>query len=166
MDTDDKKVLDEEAIAEEEFVADLEDTIENPLVYDGGKITVQEKIEPEPTEQKEELVGAIGTGDLTPEKEPFNNEDALRSENVNNDENPFGADSTSEKVFGGPDTAPLDNASETIAPSGDATFGAANGGAENTPVVTDFSASESVATSSEPTIEQLANDLIKFYLNL
>ena len=101
MDTnDDKKVFDEEAIAEEEFVADLEDTIENPLVYDGDKITVQNKVESKPTEQKEELTGAIGTGDLTPEIEPFNNEDALRSENVNNDGNPFGTDSTSEKAFG------------------------------------------------------------------
>ncbi|MBP5656488.1 hypothetical protein J6X15_02810 [Candidatus Saccharibacteria bacterium] len=157
MDVDDKKVFDEEAIAEEEFVADLEDTIENPLVYDGEKITVQEK--PEPIEQKEELSGAIGTGDLTPENEPFNNENALRSENVSNDENPFGADSTSEKAFGGPDTAPLDNASETIAPSGDTTFDSASG-AESTPGVTDFSTSEPAATTStgEPTIEQLAKE--------
>ena len=164
MDADNKTVIDEEAIAEEEFVADLEDTIENPLVYDGEKITVQEKPEQLIVEEKEELTGAIGTGDLTPEGEPFNNEEALRSESVNNDENPFGVDSGSEKAFGGPETAPLDNATETIVPSaapeagsGDS-FGVADTGA-GTPGVTDFSASgpSAMASTSEPTIEQLVN---------
>ena len=170
MDADDKKIIDEEAIAEEEFVADLEDTIENPLVYDGDKLTVQKKEEPVTDKKEGGLEGAIGTGGLAADPEPFNNENAYRSESVNNDENPFGADPNTEKAFGGPDAAPLDDASETIAPSTAPDTGGNPFGAEvnnNTPDVTDFSttvdtttsaAPEAATTASAPTIEQLANE--------
>ena len=116
MDTENKETIDEEAIAEEEFVSDLEDTIENPLVYDGDKLTVQSKKTQEEGEKKEELAGAIGSGELVVNT-PFNNEEALRSENMNDGDNPFGSDSTTNKGFDGPDKAPLDDATETIAPS-------------------------------------------------
>lgn len=118
LDADEEKKIDEEAIAEEEFVADLEDTIENPLVFDGDKITVEnKKNESASKPEREELPGAVGSGDLIPEEKPFNNEEALRSENVNNDQNPFSPDSPSEKGFGGPNIAPLEDAAETIAPA-------------------------------------------------
>ncbi|MCR4753528.1 MAG: hypothetical protein K5837_03885 [Candidatus Saccharibacteria bacterium] len=118
LDADEEKKIDEEAIAEEEFVADLEDTIENPLVFDGDKITVEnKKNESASKPEREELPGAVGSGDLIPEEKPFNNEEALRSENVNNDQNPFSPDSPSEKGFGGPNVAPLEDAAETIAPA-------------------------------------------------
>ena len=120
---DDKEVIDEEAVAEEEFVSDLEDTIENPLVYDGDRLTVQNKVMQEDGGEKEELAGAIGSGELVVNK-PFNNEEALRSENMNDGDNPFGSDSTTNEGFGGPDKAPLEDAAETIAPS------AASNGAE------------------------------------
>lgn len=122
LDADEEKKIDEEAIAEEEFVADLEDTIENPLVFDGDKITVEnKKNESASKPEREELPGAVGSGDLIPEEKPFNNEEALRSENVNNDQNPFSPDSPSEKGFGGPNVAPLEDAAETIAPAATAT---------------------------------------------
>ncbi len=118
LDADEEKKIDEEAIAEEEFVADLEDTIENPLIFDGDKITVEnKKNESASKPEREELPGAVGSGDLIPEEKPFNNEEALRSENVNNDQNPFSPDSPSEKGFGGPNVAPLEDAAETIAPA-------------------------------------------------
>ena len=118
LDADEENKIDEEAIAEEEFVADLEDTIENPLVFDGDKITVEnKKNESASKPEREELPGAVGSGDLIPEEKPFNNEEALRSENVNNDQNPFSPDSPSEKGFGGPNVAPLEDAAETIAPA-------------------------------------------------
>ena len=117
MDNNEKKAIDEEAVAEEEFVSDLEDTIENPLVYDGDKLTVQSKIEAEAEgENKEQLAGAIGSGELVVNI-PFNNEEALRSENMNDGDNPFGSDSTTNNKYDGPDKAPLDNATETIVPS-------------------------------------------------
>ena len=122
LDADEENKIDEEAIAEEEFVADLEDTIENPLVFDGDKITVEnKKNESASKPEREELPGAVGSGDLIPEEKPFNNEEALRSENVNNDQNPFSPDSPSEKGFGGPNVAPLEDAAETIAPAAAAT---------------------------------------------
>lgn len=118
LDADEENKIDEEAIAEEEFVADLEDTIENPLVFDGDKITVENKKNGSASKpEREELPGAVGSGDLIPEEKPFNNEEALRSENVNNDQNPFSPDSPSEKGFGGPNVAPLEDAAETIAPA-------------------------------------------------
>ncbi len=176
----DKKVIDEEAIAEEEFVADLEDTIENPLVYDGEKVTVQEKPKAEiPEEKKEELTGAIGTGDLTPDNEPFNNEEALRSESVNNDENPFGSsDTTSDKNLSGAADAPLEDAAETISPAAPVAEGAATTeetASDANPFMTSDSAAEDATSttetpaadatpatdapvvSSEPTVEQIAN---------
>ena len=77
LDADEENKIDEEAIAEEEFVADLEDTIENPLVFDGDKITVEnKKNESASKPEREELPGAVGSGDLIPEEKPFNNEEA------------------------------------------------------------------------------------------
>lgn len=76
----------DEAIAEEEFVADEEDTV-NPMLF---KEEAEEEKPVEPTEAEKMLNGgAIGSGNLevvTPEK-PFNNEEALRNENVNEEEN-------------------------------------------------------------------------------
>ena len=134
MDAENKEAIDEEAIAEEEFVSDLEDTIENPLVYDGDKLTVQSKKTQEEGEKKEELAGAIGSGELVVNT-PFNNEEALRSESMNNGDNPFGSDSTTNKGFDGPDKAPLDDATETIAPS-------ATTGEEEAPSATETTESE------------------------
>jgi len=150
MDADDNKIIDDEAIAEEEFVADLEDTIENPLVYDGEKITVQNG--PKEEEEVEGLPGAIGTGGLVADPEPFNNENALRSESVNNDGNMFGADPNSEKSFRGPDTAPLDNASETMAPVSDS-LGGGMGGDMNTPGAAAPSAMDVVNTPANAAAE-------------
>ena len=117
MDIDEQEnTLDEEAVAEEEFIADPEETIkDNPLVYDNKN---KENNDSAATNQKQEaLVGAIGTGDLTFGGGPFNNEEALRSESVNSDDNAFGANPSSENPFGGPETAPLSDATETIAPA-------------------------------------------------
>ena len=177
MDENNKEAIDEEAIAEEEFVSDLEDTIENPLVYDGdNKLTVQNKKAPEEEgEKKEELAGAIGSGELVVNT-PFNNEEALRSESMNDGDNPFGSSSTTDKGFDGPDKAPLDDATETIAPSTTPKEEAPNitESAESEPAVSTpaaesepasaVAASDSAATSSEtpvvsnaPTTEDSAN---------
>ena len=154
MDIDNQEgILDEEAIAEEEFIADPEETIkDNPLVYDGEKVEeVQGEIEV--AEDAGALTGAIGTGNLTLGGGPFNNEEALRSESVRNDENPFEENPSSEGSFGGPDAAPLSDATETIEPAEakqDGAFGA-----------TDFSAEAGVATATEaaePTIADLAKE--------
>ena len=76
----------DEAIAEEEFVADEEDTV-NPMLF---REEAEEETPVEPTEAEKMLNGgAIGSGNLEviiPEK-PFNNEEALRNENVNEEEN-------------------------------------------------------------------------------
>ena len=152
LDADEEKVIDEEAIAEEEFVADLEDTIENPLVFDGDKVTVESKKDESASKpEREELPGAVGTGDLIPEEKPFNNEEALRSENVNNDQNPFSPDSPSEKGFGGPDVAPLEDAAETIAPAASTTATAEG--------ATEASTSNPFADSAEkPSVAQSDNN--------
>lgn len=73
----DKKPLsiDEEAKAEEEFIADREDTVENPLVGLSGD-EEEEKSDEEKKDEGAELPGAIGTGKLESEsvEEPLNNE--------------------------------------------------------------------------------------------
>lgn len=82
--------LEAEAMAEEEFISDKEDEIENPLVYgDDKKLHLESQLhESEVDEKKDILPGAIGTGDLEAEGLPFNNEQALREEkmNENNDQ--------------------------------------------------------------------------------
>ena len=165
MDADSQPVIDEEAIAEEEFVADVEDVVGgNPLVYGGNETTAQNTLGQSDEEEKEKLAGAIGTGDLASAGGPFNNENALRSESVNNNENPFGVDSGSEKAFGGPGTAPLDNATDTIAPnvvpeaSGNS-FGVTEPGMETSGVASATMGGQSMTAGvSEPTIGQLTNN--------
>ena len=81
-DTEKKVELEDEAIAEEEFVAIEEDEI-NPMLFD-EQAAEEEPVEP--AEEEKLLDGAIGSGDLEIPEEPFNNEEALRNENVNEDE--------------------------------------------------------------------------------
>ena len=82
LDETEKRVASEdEAIAEEEFVSHAEDEV-NPMLFDE---TVEE--EPvEPTEEEKLLDGAIGSGNLEIPEQPFNNEEALRNENVNEED--------------------------------------------------------------------------------
>ena len=143
MDADEKKVVDEEAIAEEEFVADLEDTIENPLVYDGDKLTVQDK--PKDSEvggEKKELEGAVGTGDLLVAT-PFNNEEALRNEKLSDEEGSLSSgEASGPKVDGVSDAAP----------AGGLAVGS-NDGEKNTPSEAPKNEPDPVPA---PTIEELA----------
>ncbi len=83
--------LEAEAIAEEEFISDREDEIENPLVYgDDDKLHLESQLhESEVNEKKDALPGAIGTGDLETEGLPFNNEQALREEKMNENNGPL-----------------------------------------------------------------------------
>ena len=87
--------LEAEAMAEEEFISDKEDEIENPLVYgDDKKLHLESQLhESEVDEKKDILPGAIGTGDLEAEGLPFNNEQALREEKMNENNNPLKNDS-------------------------------------------------------------------------
>ena len=87
--------LEAEAMAEEEFISDKEDEIENPLVYgDDKKLHLESQLhESEVDEKKDILPGAIGTGDLEVEGLPFNNEQALREEKMNENNDPLKNDS-------------------------------------------------------------------------
>lgn len=87
--------LEAEAMAEEEFISDKEDEIENPLVYgDDKKLHLESQLhESEVDEKKDILPGAIGTGDLEAEGLPFNNEQALREEKMNENNDPLKNDS-------------------------------------------------------------------------
>ena len=87
--------LEAEAMAEEEFISDKEDEIENPLVYgDDKKLHLESQLhESEVDEKKDILPGAIGTGDLEAEGLPFNNEQALREEKMNENNEPLKNDS-------------------------------------------------------------------------
>lgn len=87
--------LEAEAMAEEEFISDKEDEIENPLVYgDDKKLHLESQLhESEVDEKKDILLGAIGTGDLEAEGLPFNNEQALREEKMNENNDPLKNDS-------------------------------------------------------------------------
>lgn len=143
MDADEKKVVDEEAIAEEEFVADLEDTIENPLVYDGDKLTVQDKLkDSEVGDEKKELEGAVGTGDLLVAT-PFNNEEALRNEKLSDEEGSLSSgEASGSKVDGASDAAPAGGLA--VGP---------NDGERNTPSEAPKNEPDPVPA---PTIEELA----------
>lgn len=70
-------VIEEEAIAEEEFVADQEDTV-NPLIYD------QKESKSDASGGLEGAFGSEGLADEVPVK-PINNEEELRKESVNED---------------------------------------------------------------------------------
>ena len=87
--------LEAEAMAEEEFISDKEDEIENPLVYgDDKKLHLESQLhESEVDDKKDILPGAIGTGDLEAEGLPFNNEQALREEKMNENNDPLKNDS-------------------------------------------------------------------------
>ena len=87
--------LEAEAMAEEEFISDKEDEIENPLFYgDDKKLHLESQLhESEVDEKKDILPGAIGTGDLEAEGLPFNNEQALREEKMNENNDPLKNDS-------------------------------------------------------------------------
>ena len=82
--------LEAEANAEEEFISAKEDQIENPLVYgEDNKLHLESQLQESEVEKKKEtLPGAIGTGDLETEGLPFNNEQALREEKMNENNNP------------------------------------------------------------------------------
>lgn len=77
-----RQVILEEAIAEEEFIADQEDKI-NPMLF-GDEPAVEEKPE---TPEDNVLDGAYGSGNLELDFSdgPISNEEELRKENVNED---------------------------------------------------------------------------------
>ncbi len=87
--------LEAEAMAEEEFISDKEDEIENPLVYgDDKKLHLESQLHESEVDEKEDILpGAIGTGDLEAEGLPFNNEQALREDKVNENNDPLKNDS-------------------------------------------------------------------------
>ena len=97
--------LEAEAMAEEEFISDKEDEIENPLVYgDDKKLHLESQLhESEVDEKKDILPGAIGTGDLEAEGLPFNNEQALREEKMNENNDPLKNDSVENPEQATPD---------------------------------------------------------------
>ena len=97
--------LEAEAMAEEEFISDKEDEIENPLVYgDDKKLHLESQLhESEVDEKKDILPGAIGTGDLEAEGLPFNNEQALREEKMNENNDPLKNDSVENPERATPD---------------------------------------------------------------
>ena len=97
--------LEAEAMAEEEFISDKEDEIENPLVYgDDKKLHRESQLhESEVDEKKDILPGAIGTGDLEAEGLPFNNEQALREEKMNENNDPLKNDSVENPEQATPD---------------------------------------------------------------
>ena len=97
--------LEAEAMAEEEFISDKEDEIENPLVYGGDKeLHLESQLhESEVDEKKDILPGAIGTGDLEAEGLPFNNEQALREEKMNENNDSLKNDSVENPEQATPD---------------------------------------------------------------
>ena len=97
--------LEAEAMAEEEFISDKEDEIENPLVYgDDKKLHLESQLhESEVDEKKDILPGAIGTGDLEAEGLPFNNEQALREEKMNENNDSLKNDSVENPEQATPD---------------------------------------------------------------
>lgn len=119
--------LEAEAMAEEEFISDKEDEIENPLVYgDDKKLHLESQLhESEVDEKKDILPGAIGTGDLEAEGLPFNNEQALREEKMNENNDPLKNDSVENPEQTTPDmdfgANPTDMQMNTEAPKGEDT---------------------------------------------
>ena len=119
--------LEAEAMAEEEFISDKEDEIENPLVYgDDKKLHLESQLhESEVDEKKDILPGAIGTGDLEAEGLPFNNEQALREEKMNENNDPLKNDSVENPEHTTPDMDFGANATDmqmnTEAPKGEDT---------------------------------------------
>lgn len=119
--------LEAEAMAEEEFISDKEDEIENPLVYgDDKKLHLESQLhESEVDEKKDILPGAIGTGDLEAEGLPFNNEQALREEKMNENNDPLKNDSVENPEQTTPDMDFGANAADmqmnTEAPKGEET---------------------------------------------
>lgn len=88
--------LETEARAEEEFISDKEDEIENPLVYgEDNKLHLESELKKsEESDEEKKLSGAIGTGNLETEGLPFNNEQALREEKMNDNNNPLNNENT------------------------------------------------------------------------
>lgn len=93
---EERRMIEEEALAEEEFIADQEDSV-NPLIFEEGK-----EEESKTPEEEKDLDGAFGSEGLAEEEPviPVSNEEELRKESVNEDElNPtpksdsFGTDS-------------------------------------------------------------------------
>ena len=78
------RAIEEEARAEEEFIADQEDAV-NPLIFD--KDAQQEEQKPEAKPKDESLDGAFGSEGLAEEEPviPVSNEEELRKESVNED---------------------------------------------------------------------------------
>lgn len=119
--------LEAEAMAEEEFISDKEDEIENPLVYgDDKKLHLESQLhESEVDEKKDILPGAIGTGDLEAEGLPFNNEQALREEKMNENNDSLKNDSVENPEQATPDMDFGANATDmqmnTEAPKGEDT---------------------------------------------
>ena len=139
--------LKDEAIAEEDFVAVEEDKV-NPMLFDEEEAP-EEPVEP--TEEEKLLSGAIGSGNLEvviPEQ-PFNNEEALRKENVNEDNKPTTPTTGTDGAFVDPfasvestvDT-PADTAAEPVVEDAPVEEPAAEPVAEPAPV------------EAEPTIEE------------
>lgn len=130
--------LKDEAIAEEDFVAVEEDKV-NPMLFDEEEAP-EEPVEP--TEEEKLLSGAIGSGNLEvviPEQ-PFNNEEALRKENVNEDNKPTTPTTETDGAFVDP-FASVESTVETPATAAE-------------PVVEDTPVEEPVAT--EPVAEEVA----------
>ena len=88
--------LEAEARAEEEFISNKEDEIENPLVYgEDNKLHLESELKKsEESDEEKKLSGAIGTGNLETEGLPFNNEQALREEKMNDNNNPLNNENT------------------------------------------------------------------------
>ncbi len=101
-----REELEAEAIAEEEFISDREDVIENPLVYG-----TDNKLRPQSEEQSKEGVKPLDGAIVGSTNIPFNNEQALREEKMNNDNNPTTENTTPDMDFGSAaaGAAPFDN---------------------------------------------------------
>lgn len=130
--------LRDEAIAEEDFVAVEEDKV-NPMLFDEEEAP-EEPVEP--TEEEKLLSGAIGSGNLEvviPEQ-PFNNEEALRKENVNEDNKSTTPTTETDGAFVDP-FASVESTIDTPATAAE-------------PVVEDAPVEEPVAT--EPAVEETA----------
>ena len=89
MSPEERRIINEEAKAEEEFIADQEDSV-NPMFFE--KTEEEEKTENQPSVAAEQqLDGAFGSGGLVEEEpeDPISNEEELRKEGADIDYTPI-----------------------------------------------------------------------------
>ena len=89
MSPEERRIINEEAKAEEEFIADQEDSV-NPMFFE--KTEEEEKTENQPSAAAEQqLDGAFGSGGLVEEEpeDPVSNEEELRKEGADIDYTPI-----------------------------------------------------------------------------